>query len=245
MKKTIVLTALAVIFSHPIGAQDFTATEVLRKSDAVMNAPQDQELELNLILVDMDGDRKERRASMLQKGSEKRRIKFLSPADQKGIAFLDLPGDRMYLYLPAFRKVRRIAGHIKNQKFAGTDLTYNDLATTNYADEYDATFADKTETNFVLDLVPKNGVEKDHSRLRAWVRVDNFYTEKTEYYGHDNSLQKTSERRKIEKVGTYWIAREFEVHDVKEDHRTIIILEKVNFDTGLSDKLFTERNLKR
>ncbi|NIM57731.1 MAG: outer membrane lipoprotein-sorting protein, partial [Candidatus Aminicenantes bacterium] len=82
-----------------------------------------------MVLIDKNGKEKDRDAVMLQKGSEKRMIKFLSPADQKGIAFLDLPNDMMYLYLPAFKKVRRIAAHIKNQKFAGTDMTYDDLGT--------------------------------------------------------------------------------------------------------------------
>ena len=53
------------------------------------------------------------------------------------------------------------------------------------------------------------------------------------------------ERRKIEKVGDYWFAKEFEIHDLRDDHKTKAILMEVAFDTGLKDKIFTQRYLKR
>ncbi len=151
----------------------------------------------------------------------------------------------MYIYLPAFRKVRRIASHVKNQKFAGTDLTYDDMATINYAEEYDPEFAKNIDEHFVLVLKPKAGVKKDYSKLTMRVRRDNFYPEKIEYYDKGGSLRKTAERRKIEKVGDYWVSRELEVHDIKENHRTKVILEEIKFDSELKDSLFTQRYLKR
>lgn len=246
MKRILISTViLALVISVQVKAQELTALEVLKKSDNVVNAPKDQEQKVKLILIDKDGDEKEREVIMLQKGSDKRLIKFLSPADQKGIAFLDLPGDMMYLYLPAFKKVRRIAGHIKNQKFSGTDFTYDDLGTLKYAEEYDPKFIEKTEEFFVLELTPKKGIEKDYSKLKVWVRRENFYPEKAEYYDKSGRLWKISERSKIEKVGNYWVSKEFEMHDLKKDHRTKVVLEEAKFDTGLKDKLFTKRYLKR
>ena len=246
MKRASILTIILIlVISAQVKSQELTALEVLRKSDSVVNAPKDQDMKIKFILIDKDGGQKEREAIMLQKGSEIRMVKFLSPADQQGIAFLDLPDDMMYLYLPAFRKVRRIASHVKNQKFAGTDLTYDDMATINYAEEYDPEFAENTDEHFVLVLTPKAGVKKDYSKLTMRVRKDNFYPEKIEYYDKSGSLRKTAERRKIEKVGDYWVSRELEVHDIKEDHRTEVILEEVKFDSGLKDSLFTQRYLKR
>jgi outer membrane lipoprotein-sorting protein len=240
----IMLIFTFTIFSH-VHAQELTALEVLRKSDAVINAPKDQNIKMKLKLIDANGDEKERELSMLQKGGEKRMIKFLYPADQRGIAFLDLPDDIMYLYLPAFKKVRRIAGHIKNQKFAGTDMTYDDMGTLNYAEEYDPTLIDKTEEAFVLELTPKKGIKKDYSKLKMWIRTDNFYHSKVEYYDKGGKLIKTMERRKIEKVGDYWFSKEFEIHDLRDGHKTKAILMEIEFDTGLKDNIFTQRYLKR
>ena len=222
-----------------------TAIEILKKSDSVVNAPKDQSLNMKLILIDKDGNERERTANMLQKGSEKRMIKFLSPAEQKGIAFLDLPDDIMYLYLPAFKKIRRIASHVKNEKFAGTDFTYDDMGTINFSEEYEPKLIETTDENYILELTPKEGIKKDYSKLRVWIRKDNFYQEKIEYYDKGGKLWKILERRKIEKVDNYWTSKESEMNDLKDEHRTKMILTEVKFDTGLEDRLFTQRYLKR
>jgi outer membrane lipoprotein-sorting protein len=246
MKKISIFILVSVLsISVQVKAQEMTAVNVLKKVDAVLSAPKDQDVKIKLVLIDKKGNRKEREAVVLQKGSEKRMFKFLSPADQKGIAFLDLPGDIMYLYLPAFKKVRRIASHIKNQKFAGTDFTYDDLGTINYAEEYDPEFVEKNEQHFVLELTPKQGIKKDYSKLKILVLRSNFYPEKIEFFDKGGNLLKIGEYRKIEKEADYWVARELEYRDLKDEHKTILIIVDVRFDTGLEDKLFTQRYLKR
>jgi outer membrane lipoprotein-sorting protein len=243
-KLLLILSAL-VIINDQTSAQQLTAVEILQKSDWVLNAPKDQNLKMKLSLIDENGSVKEREMSMIQKGDDKRLIKFLSPADQKGIAFLDLPDDEMYLYLPAFKKIRRIAGHIKNQKFAGTDFTYDDMATIIYAEQYTPKLEGTKEDHFILNLIPKDGIQKDYSILKMSVRKDNFYPEKIEYYDKNNDLWKIAERTRIENIHGYWISKEFEIHDLKENHKTIIMLEEVAFDTDLNDNLFTQRYMKR
>jgi outer membrane lipoprotein-sorting protein len=53
------------------------------------------------------------------------------------------------------------------------------------------------------------------------------------------------ERRNIEKIGEYWFSKEYEMKDLKEEHSTKMILADVEFDTGIPDKTFTQRYLKR
>jgi outer membrane lipoprotein-sorting protein len=245
MKKMFSILITLLIINTQTNAQQLTAIEILNKSDSVVNAPKDQDFKMKLILTDKNGSEKERKINMIQKGSDKRMMKFLSPADQKGIAFLDLPDDKMYLYLPAFKKVRRIAGHIKNQKFAGTDFTYDDMATINYSDEYAPQLMSTSADYFILSLTPKNGIQKEYSKLKMWVRKDNFYPARIEYYDKNNNLWRTSDRRRIEKINNYWVSKELEIHDLKEDHRTKGILDQVAFDTGLNENLFTQRYMKR
>ena len=246
MRWTLLLTVILVsmLFAQA-EVQDLTPVEILQKADTVVNEPKDQDLKIRLVLIDKESRQKERVMTMLQKGGEKRLVKFLSPADQKGIAFLDLPEDVMYLYLPAFKKVRRIASHVKNTSFAGTDFTYDDMGTINYSDDYTPELSKETEHCFVLKLTPKEGVNKDYQKLLMWVRKSNFYPAKIEYYDRANKLYKVMEREKIEKVGNYWIAKEAEMADLKKEHKTKMFITEVQFDTGLKDELFTRRYLKR
>lgn len=251
-----VLSVLAVLlaaspFVHPAGSlnadePEFTALQVLMKADAVVNAPADQEVTLEMILIDDAGNETRRGARMWQKGSDRRLIKFTSPAEQKGIGFLDLPDGVMYLYMPAFKKVRRIASHITNTSFAGTDFTYDDMAAINYADGYSPTLIESDPAGpYVLELVPREDVTSDYSKLVMSVRRDNFYPVRIEHYSQDGELWKVMERTGIENTDGYWVAREAEMSDLQKAHKTRMVLGEIKFDQGLSDDFFTQRYLKR
>ncbi len=222
-----------------------TASQILEKCDDVINAPTDQDLRIKLILIDKKGKEKMREMSMLQKGNDKRMVKFLSPADQRGIAFLSLPDDIMYLYLPAFKKIRRIASHVKNTKFAGSDFTYEDMEAIRYSKKYIPELLKKEENHYVLQLKPREGVKTDYSKLVMWVRMDNFYPTKIEHYNKGDKLYKIMISKKIEKVNGYWISKEYEMEDLKAEHKTRMMILDVKFDSGLSDDKFTKRYLSR
>ena len=224
-------------------AQD--AQMLLARADSVLNAPQDQKATMTMILIDKKGNQKKRVAEFLQKKEEKRILRFTAPADQKGIAFLSLPGDVQYLYMPAFHKVRRIASHIKNSKFAGTDFTYDDLSSFKYSKEFNARLLETTDQFWVLELTPKPGVQKDYGKLKMWLRKDNYYPAKVEFYDKAGNLWKVMERRQIVQIGKYWVSKEMEMKDLKEQHTTRMILKDIQFDLGLSDRFFTKRFLKR
>ena len=272
MQKPILSIALVLLTVCPfvyqagiLHAEELTALQILTKADSVANAPVDQEITLEMILINKAGNEKRREARMWQIGNERRMIKFISPADQRGIGFLDLPDDVMYLYLPAFKKIRRIASHVKNESFAGTDFTYDDMASINYADEYDPEligsrtekrlvliqdeqeekWVDEELDHYLLELTPKEGVKKDYSKLVMCIGKDNFYPVRIEHYSKDGKLWKVMERRKIEKKGGYWMAKETEMSDLKKEHKTRMVIIDIKFDQGLQDDLFTQRYLKR
>ncbi len=240
IKSIIVMVLLTAVSAFAQNAQT-----IIKKADAVVNAPKDIHQFSKMILIDKDGNEKVRKAEMYQKGDEKRLVRFLSPADQKGIGFLSLPGDVMYLYLPAFHKIRRIASHVKNENFAGTDFSYDDMSSFKYAEEYDAKLLETKDDVYVLELTPKANVEKDYSKLVMEIRKDNYYPVKIDHYDKAGNLWKVLTREKIEKKGKYWISMEMEVKDLKKNHATKMITGKIELDKGLSDKIFTKRNLKK
>jgi len=96
-----------------------------------------------------------------------------------------------------------------------------------------------------LKLTPRKGRTSDYSKLIMYARTDNFYPEKIEYYDKAGNLCKILTRRRIEKVGNYWIAIETEMKDLRKNHTTKLMLEDIKFDTNLSDDIFTLRNLER
>jgi outer membrane lipoprotein-sorting protein len=182
---------------------------------------------------------------MYQKGHDKRLTKFTAPADQKGIGFLSLPNDVMYLYLPAFNRTRRIASHVKNTKFAGTDFTYEDMEAKRDADKWNGTLKEENRTHWVIEMSLKPGKTSDYSRIIKWIRKDNYFPEKMEMYDKAGNLQKVLTREQIEKIDGFWTCRQYEMKDVKEDHSTRMMLMNIKFNKGMSDDVFTERSLAR
>jgi len=239
------MVAIILLASCSMGLYAQTAMEILRKADNVMYAPKDQLADVKIILTDKRGNQQERAARYIQKGSDKRLFKFTSPASQRGIAFLSLPGDVIYIYLPAYERERRIASHVKNQSFAGTDFSYDDMESKPLSNEYDAELIGQTDEVWKLKLTPKPGTQSDYSRLEMEIGKDNHYMRKVIYYDRGGQKFKQLENRKLEKIDGYWAATEIEMKDVQRDRSTLFISSNLKFDSNLSDDEFTIRRMKQ
>ena len=219
-------------------AQD--AHTLLSNMDKVLFAPKDMTGTNRIILIDRNGKEEVREADVKQKGTDRRIMRFTAPASQAGIAVLALPDDVMYMYLPAFGRERRISASVKNQTFAGTDFSYDDMEPIPYAEKYNAKL-NATEANaYVLELTPKG--RSDYSRIIAHINKTDYYPEYMEYYDKGNAKIKEA-RYTFKRVGSYWNATEIEMKDLKKDHLTRMLMTNVEFDTGLSDDEFTVRKL--
>ncbi|MCD6366046.1 MAG: outer membrane lipoprotein-sorting protein, partial [Bacteroidales bacterium] len=173
MKKQF-FTVLVVLFTIATTSLAQNATEILQKMDDVIYAPKDQKVQLKMIITDRANKQKIRKANSLQKGNLFRLMKFTEPAAQKGIAFLSLPKNVMYVYLPAFKKERRIAGGLKKQNFAGTDFAYEDLESKPYAEKYNAKSVKIVGDTYILVVTPKDMKNSAYSKLIITLYKNNY-----------------------------------------------------------------------
>jgi outer membrane lipoprotein-sorting protein len=245
MKSLLLAVTVTSIFFIASAGLALDALEIVTEGDRVLNAPRDAHIILTMRLTDKNGNTSERRTEMYQKGSDKRLIRFLAPADQKGIGFLTLPGDVMYLYLPAFKKVRQIASHVKNQNFAGTDLTYEDLSHFEFHKTHRAEMIGEEGDTYVIKLTPLASESRDYAYLVAYYRKDNFYPVRVDYCESSGEIWKTMERTELEIIDGYWTSLKMNIKDLKKDHSTVSVIDQVEFDIGLNDDVFTKRNLIR
>jgi outer membrane lipoprotein-sorting protein len=238
--------ALAAMLSWTTAAAQpaaLTADQIMSKVDDVLYAAKDKQSQMKFVLIDKAGKESVRELSAMEKGSDRRYMKFISPADQKGIGFLSLPNDVMYIYLPAFGKTRRIASHVKNTKFAGTDLSYENLEAKRFSGVWNSKLAGTDDQFYHIEQTPKSGQVTEYSLIKVTVRKDIFYPVKIEYFDKSGKPYKVMTRGNIEKIGNYWEARESVMEDLKTQHKTKLIVVDVKFDTGIPDDRFTERYL--
>jgi len=134
MRKTVCALVGVVILMVTAGfAFAADGNEVLKKVDEVQSASKDSVGDITMTLVEKGGASKVRTMKVWRRHYKDKDdwslLKFTAPADIKNLGFLSLADDKMYLYLPAFDRVRRIASHARKESFAGSDLSNDDLST--------------------------------------------------------------------------------------------------------------------
>lgn len=69
---------------------------------------------------------------------------------------------------------------------------------------------------------------------------------KLEYYDKQSRLEKIQTLRKqVNVTGTAWRSDEFEMQDVQNGTRTVVVVERRAVDRGLRDEFFSEAELTR
>jgi outer membrane lipoprotein-sorting protein len=238
--KYLIIMASVSMFVTDAVSQD--AAEILNKMDKIAFSPKDKQGKVTIILSDKSGKEKTREAMMYQKGVDKKLYRYTKPESQAGIATLTLPNSVMWLYLPAFGKPKKISMLTKDSSFNNTDFSYEDMATTPYADRFTPELIETNSDVSILKLQPK-AEKSNYSKII--VRINNIhgYAEFMEFY--DLSGKKFKEATyTYEKVGEYWNASEVVMKDLEKNHSTRILISEVKFDQGLSDELFLVEKLK-
>jgi hypothetical protein len=177
---------------------------------------------------------------------------FLAPADVKGSMYLSWDYDDQereddkWLYLPAMRKDRRISGSSRNESFMGTDFTYDDLDRRHPAKDYQRLLGEEVVDGrkaWVVECLPVDP-DESYARRVAGVAQDILLVVKAEYYDKDGLL-KVFEVRRVGEAGGYTYAADCLMRNVVTGHQTEMLSEGAEYDTGLSDDLFTVAALRR
>ena len=184
-------------------------------------------------------------------GNKKQIIWFVEPKDDKGVAFLkiehDDKDDEMRMWLPAFKKVRRISAKKKGDSFMGSDLSYEDLSSRDLDENEYKRLGDEEVDEvdcYVLEISPKKEAKSSYSKHISWITKEGLYGVK------ENSFDKRGELKKrkvfnFQKLKDYHVIERVFVEDIQKNHTTEVTFSEVKVDSGIDKKLFQEKNLKR
>lgn len=231
-------------------ALGLTADEILDTMKEKEARFETQRIEGKMVLTDSKGKNETREVIMYSKdeGDDKTSmvIRFLSPAEVKNVTLLNLKsGEKMYLYMPAFKKVRLIAGSGKKEKFAGTSFSYEDFGESYDREDYESTLLGEDEANYQIELRPKDP-ESDYSKLVMLVDKAKFYFKKIEFFDKDGNLWKTLEVLNVEERedGTIRLLG-IAFSDVKEETKTVFTMEKIEENIPLAADFFSVRTIQK
>ncbi|MFQ5354934.1 MAG: outer membrane lipoprotein-sorting protein [Mariprofundaceae bacterium] len=252
-----VMTGMGAVLSY---GEEISGSQIMQRVDD-RNDGDDLTQKIYQKLVDKRGGVRERFIVSFRKdyGKDNKSISyFLKPANIRDTALLtyDYDGserdDDQWLYLPALKKVRRISASDRGDYFMGTDFTFEDIKQTPELEDYNWTLKGSEAVDghdcWVVQGVPKtDGLKKNlgYSKTMNYIRKDIAMTIRADYWDRKGQELKHFRIIEIKQIDNIWTATSMRMDNIQTGHRTEMLFSGHKYNTGLSDRSFSERMLKR
>ena len=207
-------------------------------------------MDLELTLIDSGGQQRTRRLQTLSLTENEKTSSitvFLSPSSVKNTRFLAVENDQaktdQWIYLPALKRVKRIAANEEGGSFMGSDFSYADMASTTYdADEATHTLLEETATTYTIRSVPFDTAT--YGKTETTVDKDTYLPLQVDFYTKDGTtLEKQLVTQKIEQMNGKWIPKIITMTTVSSGHSTRIEILQAKYDIAMNSNYFTTRFL--
>ncbi len=183
---------------------------------------------------------------------DKSLVIFDSPGDVKGTAFLShtkkVGSDDQWLYLPALKRVKRIASANKAGPFMGSEFAYEDIASQE-VEKYTYEFVREEEFNglncFVVEsdpVDPKSG----YSKRISWIDSEEYRVQKIEFYDRKKSHLKTLTYGGYQEYqDKFWRPQRMFMENHQSGKTTTLLFSKWKFGNGFKENDFKKNALKK
>ncbi|MBW1809351.1 MAG: outer membrane lipoprotein-sorting protein [Deltaproteobacteria bacterium] len=240
------ITLLTVVFAGSLQA-DPKGQEILDKLDKLATAPQDQFFVYDMTTYEEGKTPKLMTIAVTIKGTKWRRVEFTAPGDIKGTRMLVRSLTQMYIYLPAYKRVRRIASHVRDAGFMGSTYTYDEMAIVTYGEVFSCDLAQETETHYKLKCQRREGQEFHYASMEMDIKKDIHRPVEIRFFNEKGVKLKTDFRSKY-KCKTEELCNPMDmklVDHTRNDIYTSMTSREWKVNTGVKDSFFTKRSLQR
>jgi outer membrane lipoprotein-sorting protein len=172
---------------------------------------------------------------------------FQSPASVKDTRFLTMEAGNgtndQWIYLPSLGKVRRIAASEGSASFMGTDLSYDDVSSS----ERDAGLDTHTllreealngKACYVIESVPKDS-SYQYSKMIQWIGKDDKVNYRVELYDRRGQHLKTLEVLELKDIQGRLSVVKSKMSTVAAGTSTIITAEILKYNDPIPEQVFT------
>jgi len=246
----LVVVAVYVYLALALGAtpraQAASAEEIVNSVDAKLMLSPSQSFEYEAITKEPGKADRSLVFAVGIKGKEWRRLEFLAPGDVKGMRILVRSVSETYVYLPAYKKVRRVASHVKDQGFMGTAFSSDEMSLAALAPVFTAQLAEETDKAWKLTLSRREGNGFIYPKIMVEVRRDIGQPVEIRYLNEKDECVKTETRLKYSCKGPICTPEVIRMVDHSQGDRTSeLVRRKWNPEANLDDDYFTVRALQR
>lgn len=220
------------------------AATIVAQADEAMNRAEDQIIDWKVVNQEPGKSDPKVMAFTSTVMGAKALTSFSAPADLKGTRVLVLGRQQMYIYLPDFGKVRRVASHTTQQGFMGTTFSFDDMNTSRFADIYDAKLVSEDGDKATLELTSKG--EAPYAKAVVVIDTTMGHPLEMKYYNDKGQHVKTEIRSKYDCNDEHNVClpgvMRMEDH-TREGAWTELQRQSWQLNTGVDEDVFTTRNL--
>jgi hypothetical protein len=220
------------------------------------NGWQDSQSEITMIIRAANGKQRTRQVAVkaleVADDGDKSLLVFSEPRDVAGTAFLsyshiDVPDDQ-WVYLPALKRVKRVASKNKSGAFMGSEFSYEDMSSFEL-EKYDFSLLDEETVDglqcYVLEMLPGDRYS-GYSRVVAWIDQEAFQFRRLAFYDKKQQLLKTLTLKDYElHDDKYWRPSQSIMQNQQNGKVTEMLVANIHLGTGLSENDFSQNSLKR
>ena len=175
--------------------------------------------------------------------------RFLSPSDVAGtqMVLVDHPdqADEQLLYLPALKRVTRIAGTSRKGAFMGSDFSYEDLELSGALGGVHTLVEERADA-WIIDSQP--GADSSYSRVRTTVSKEDSVPRSVEFFDRKGKAVKTLDVLEVRRQGSAVVPVKSVMRDLSRGTSTrleVVDLRVDVSDADLPSETFTAAYMER
>lgn len=238
---------ISVCLPFVVLAQNYTATEIVKKADEKGRGTTSQGT-MKLTIVRPDWSRSVTLKSW-SKGTEYSLIYITAPAKEKGQVFLKRQKD-MWNWVPSIERMIKIPPSMMMQSWMGSDFTNDDLVKeSSIVVDYTQKLLGKESVRgmecYKIELIPLPDAAVTWGKVIIWITVKGFNQWKAEYYDEDMDIVNQMNAYDIKMMGDREIPTRLEIEPLnKKGNKTILEINSSVFNKPISDSFFSQQNMK-
>lgn len=173
-----------------------------------------------------------------------------APARDKGQSFLKRQNE-MWNWNPTISRLIKLPPSMMSQGWMGSDYTNDDiLKESSVVNDYDHEIIGEEEIEgricYKIKLVAKEDAAVIWGHQLRWIDKKDFLFLKSELYDEDGYLVRTETGSEIKNMDGRLIPTRIEMIPAEEENQmTIIEIKEIKFNAPISDKFFSQQNMKR
>jgi len=247
LSRTVLILGLSILL-NPVLAQSEDATEIVRKSDQLMQGDSYISI-MTMKIVRPSWDRTITFKSW-GKGRDLALTYIQTPAADKGQTFLKRTNE-MWTWNPKINRLIKLPPSMLAQGWMGSDYSNDDiLKESSIVVDYHHKILKEVKYEgfdcWVIQMNPKEDAAVVWGKVISYIVKGKYFPLKVEYFNEDVDLVKTHLNSDVKQMDDREIPTKTIVQPADEPNKkTVVTIEKMDFNVNLQDKFFSQQNMKR